>query len=163
MNVKEIRELVRLLAGTDVTELDLETEGMKISIKKGQPVQVVPVSPAGYHSAPVPSIAVAPALPTAPGLAPAPAAASDERVLGPNQVLIVAPMVGTFYRAPSPEADPYVQAGDMVESGQVVCIIEAMKLMNEIESEWKGRVVEILVENAQPVEYGQPLFLLEKV
>ena len=164
MNVKEIRELVRILAGTDVTELDLETEGMKITIKKGQPVQVVPVSPTGFHPAPVPSIAVAPAPPSAvSGMAPALGAVSDERVLGPNQVLIVAPMVGTFYRAPSPEADPYVQAGDMVEPGQVVCIIEAMKLMNEIESEWKGRVVEILVENAQPVEYGQPLFLLERV
>jgi acetyl-CoA carboxylase biotin carboxyl carrier protein len=72
-------------------------------------------------------------------------------------------MVGTYYRAPSPEADPYVQVGEVVEQGQVVCIIEAMKLMNEIESEVKGRIVEILVENAQPVEYGQPLYLLEKV
>ncbi len=160
MNVKEIRELVKLLAGTDVTELDLETEGMKITIKKGAPVlQSTSATVAGMHHIAVPAaIPAAPAAPAAPSLQ----TAGGERQLGPNQVLIVAPMVGTFYRAPSPEADPYVGVGDIVEPGQVVCIIEAMKLMNEIESEWKGRIAEILVENAQPVEYGQPLFLLEK-
>ncbi|MGE5599530.1 MAG: acetyl-CoA carboxylase biotin carboxyl carrier protein [Bacteroidota bacterium] len=158
MNVKEIRELVRLLAGTDVTELDLETEGMKITIKKGQAMPAVSVT-APVH----PVIAPSPAPATTAPAAPAVEASSEERVLGPNQVLIVAPMVGTFYRAPSPEADPYVQVGEEVEPGQVVCIIEAMKLMNEIESECKGRVLEILAENAQPVEYGQPLFLLEKL
>ncbi|MGE5551785.1 MAG: acetyl-CoA carboxylase biotin carboxyl carrier protein [Bacteroidota bacterium] len=163
MNVREIRELVRLLAGTDVTELDLETEGMKITIKKGQPVQIAHVSPGPSHQVMASPAAINPALAAAAPPAPASTAAQEERALGPNQVLIVAPMVGTFYRAPSPEADPYVQAGEMVDPGQVVCIIEAMKLMNEIESEWKGRIVEILVENAQPVEYGQPLFLLEKV
>ncbi|MGE5528647.1 MAG: acetyl-CoA carboxylase biotin carboxyl carrier protein [Patescibacteria group bacterium] len=157
MNVKEIRELVRLLAGTDVTELDLETEGMKITIKKGHPVQVAHAGQAFAHQA-------APAVPAAaaPVKERAEPAGEEGPVLGPNQVLITAPMVGTFYRAPSPEADPYVQAGEIVEPGQVVCIIEAMKLMNEIESEWKGRIEEILVENAQPVEYGQPLFILEK-
>ena len=158
MNVKEIRELVRLLSGTDVTELDLETEGMKIVIKKGQPAQT-----SAAHQETANPVAAAPS--AAPAAAPAPVteAEPEQRTLGPNQFLIVAPMVGTFYRAPSPEADPYVQAGEVVDQGQIVCIIEAMKLMNEIESEWKGRIKEILVENAQPVEYGQPLFLLEKV
>lgn len=162
MNVKEIRELVRLLAGTDVTELDLETEGMKITIKKGQAMPAVSVTAPG-HPVIAPSLATPPAPAATAPAAPAVEASSEERVLGPNQVLIVAPMVGTFYRAPSPEADPYVQVGEEVEPGQVVCIIEAMKLMNEIESECKGRVLEILAENAQPVEYGQPLFLLEKL
>ena len=162
MNVREIRELVRLLAGTDVTELNLETEGLKITIKKGPHFQAVPAMPAA-NPVPVPSAAY----PPAPAASPAPPAESqagtEERVLGPNQVFIVAPMVGTFYRAPSPEAEPYVRVGDIVEPGQVLCIIEAMKLMNEIESEWRGRITEILVENAQPVEYGQPLFVLEKM
>jgi acetyl-CoA carboxylase biotin carboxyl carrier protein len=90
------------------------------------------------------------------GAAPAPAAPAVE-----NLVTITSPMVGTFYRAPAPDADPYVDVGGMVEIGQTVCIVEAMKLMNEIESEVKGRVVKILVENAQPVEFGQKLFLVE--
>ena len=165
MNVKEIRELVRLLAGTDVTELDLETEGMKITIKKGQPFHAVPAAQPGMHIVAAPTLEYAPLHPAQGPVAvpPSVAPAQAEQVLAPNQLLIVAPMVGTFYRAPSPEADPYVQVGEVVEQGQVVCIIEAMKLMNEIESEVKGRIVEILVENAQPVEYGQPLYLLEKV
>jgi acetyl-CoA carboxylase biotin carboxyl carrier protein len=78
-----------------------------------------------------------------------------------NLAAITSPMVGTFYRAPAPDADPYVESGDLVEVGQTVCIIEAMKLMNEIESEHRGRVVKVLVENAQPVEFGQKLFLIE--
>ena len=162
MNVKEIRELVRLLAGTDVTELDLETEGMKITIKKGQSVQTIPVGPVGAHL-PAASPAAFTSTPQANPLAQETSAAPEERALAPNQILIAAPMVGTFYRAPSPEADPYVQTGEIVEPGQVVCIIEAMKLMNEIESEWRGKILGILAENAQPVEYGQPLFLLEKL
>ncbi|NLG85043.1 MAG: acetyl-CoA carboxylase biotin carboxyl carrier protein [Firmicutes bacterium] len=162
MNVKEIRELVRLLAGTDVTELNLETEGLKITIKKGYPPQAVSYIPTPTPSpVPVPANAPAPAPVPAPPVEVTPTV--EERVLGPNQVYIVAPMVGTFYRAPSPEAEPYVRVGDIVEPGQVLCIIEAMKLMNEIESEWRGRITEILVENAQPVEYGQPLFVLEKM
>lgn len=162
MNVKEIRELVRLLAGTDVTELNLETDGMKITIKKGHHHQAAPVVPAA-NPIPVPSVPYSPVPAPAPVPPAETTAVSEERVLGPNQVFIVAPMVGTFYRAPSPEAEPYVRVGDVVEPGQVLCIIEAMKLMNEIESEWKGRITEILVENAQPVEYGQPLFVLEKM
>ena len=100
----------------------------------------------------------------APPAAPPPAAdapAATAAVGTGNQVAITSPMVGTFYRAPAPDADPYVEVGDQVTVGQTVCIVEAMKLMNEIESEVKGRVVKILVENAQPVEYGQKLFLVE--
>jgi acetyl-CoA carboxylase biotin carboxyl carrier protein len=106
------------------------------------------------------SAAPAPATPAAAapaGGAPSPAGAGATG----NQVAITSPMVGTFYRAPAPDADPYVEVGDQVTVGQTVCIVEAMKLMNEIESEVKGRVVKILVENAQPVEYGQKLFLVE--
>lgn len=161
MNNKEIKELVKMLDGTDITEFTFETEGSKISIKKG-------------INSPITNQASMMQYPTANMLPPgliaaqqAPPAVPTEKdineVLGPNQVLIIAPMVGTFYRAPSPESEPYVQVGETIEVGQVVCIIEAMKLMNEIESEWRGKIVKVLVENAQPVEYGQPLFVLEKV
>ncbi|MBI1798066.1 MAG: acetyl-CoA carboxylase biotin carboxyl carrier protein, partial [Candidatus Eisenbacteria bacterium] len=103
------------------------------------------------------------ASPAAPVDAEASAPAPD-RAPGPeNHVAITSPMVGTFYRAPAPDADPYIEIGDMVEVGQTVCIVEAMKLMNEIESEARGRLVRILVENAQPVEFGQRLFLVEPV
>ncbi|HEY8417672.1 MAG TPA: acetyl-CoA carboxylase biotin carboxyl carrier protein, partial [Limnochordales bacterium] len=98
--------------------------------------------------------------------APAPASPATDGKAAPRDdryVQITAPMVGTFYRAPAPDAEPYVKVGDVVEVGQTLCIIEAMKLMNEIESEVRGRVVEILVENAEPVEYGQPLFVLERL
>jgi acetyl-CoA carboxylase biotin carboxyl carrier protein len=109
-----------------------------------------------------------------PAMTPEARAAAGDRKAGPagnpsasveteKSVAITSPMVGTFYRAPAPDADPYVEAGDSVEVGQTVCIVEAMKLMNEIESEVRGRIVQILVENAQPVEFGQKLFLIEPV
>lgn len=164
MNIKEIKELVKLLVETDITELNLESDGTKVVIKKGSTsgvvgqAQVIPVAPA---APPTPAVSTAP---SAPAVAVQPGEPMEkEEELKPNQMLIVAPMVGTFYRAPSPDAAPYVEVGQVVEPGQVVCIIEAMKLMNEIESEVKGKIVNILVENAQPVEYGQPLFVLEKV
>lgn len=160
MNIKEIKELVKMLDGTDITELMFESEGSKVSIKKGTSISNI------THQAPLmqyPSPTMAP--PAIASAQPNPVTAKEDQIeeLGPNQVLITAPMVGTFYRAPSPESEPYVQVGQNVENGQVVCIIEAMKLMNEIESEWRGKIVKILVENAQPVEYGQPLFVLEKM
>jgi acetyl-CoA carboxylase biotin carboxyl carrier protein len=164
MNIKEIKELVKMLDGTDISELSFESEGNKVVIKKGiSGISHIstPVSPV----VPYPMVNIPPAFPGAAPVNPPAAAVSESKGegLGPNQSLIVAPMVGTFYRAPAPDADPYVQIGQMVEAGQVVCIIEAMKLMNEIESEFRGKIVEVLVENAHPVEYGQPLFVIEKV
>ena len=160
MNIKEIKELVKMLDGTDISELTFESEGSKVSIKKGTNISNITYqTPNLQYSSP--NLMPPTAVPTQP--APATADEENNEGLGPNQVLINAPMVGTFYRAPSPEAEPYVQVGQNVEDGQVVCIIEAMKLMNEIESEWRGKIVQVLVENAQPVEYGQPLFVLEKI
>jgi len=163
MNIKEIKELVKMLDGTDISELTFESEGNRVVIKKGtnnfphiysqvNPMAALPLN-TNYG------------LPNQLQSAPAAPAVIEEKNegLGPNQVLIVAPMVGTFYRSPSPDSDPYVQVGQQVDLGQVVCIIEAMKLMNEIESECRGKIVEVLVENAHPVEYGQPLFVVEKV
>ena len=142
--VAEIRRLIRLVQSTGIGELELSAGDRTVRISaygSGLPAAVtLPVS--------------APAAPAA--NAPAPAAPAAEKV-----VAITSPMVGTFYRAPAPDADPYVDVGGMVEIGQTVCIVEAMKLMNEIESEVKGRIVKILVENAQPVEFGQKLFLVE--
>jgi acetyl-CoA carboxylase biotin carboxyl carrier protein len=163
MNIKEIKELVKILDGTDISEFSLETEGNRINIKRGSSIAYVnqPMAPMIPVSAP--SHVVIPEHMT-PSAAPSASTVVKEKGegLAPNQVLISAPMVGTFYRAPSPEAPPYVQVGQIIEAGQVVCIIEAMKLMNEIESEFNGKILEVLVENAQPVEYGQALFVLEK-
>ena len=148
MNLKEIREMIALMNENDLTEIEIERDGTKIKIRKGSNETLGPVlkSPSGYH---VETQIVSPS-------APEPAKSSTA-----NRSQIKSPMVGTFYRAPSPEAPPFVEAGQVVEIGQVVCIVEAMKLMNEIKSEVRGKVVEIPVENAQPVEFGQTLFTIE--
>lgn len=143
MKLEEIRELLKLLKESDVTEFSLESAGMKLTIRKGSHPSGAGETSARPETAPPP-------------VAAAPAAPQEELYT------VKAPMVGTFYRAPAPDAPPYVQVGDRVEKGQVLCIIEAMKLMNEIEAEVAGEIVDILVENAQPVEYGQPLFLIRE-
>lgn len=150
MNLEEIRELIRLLDETDITEFSLESQGMRIAIKKGVLREAAPPSQAE-------------ARPGAPAVVPVDT--GEEAPEGRSVVetfTVVAPMVGTFYRAPAPDAPPYVEVGDTVREGQVLCIIEAMKLMNEIEAEAAGEVVEILAENGQTVEYGQPLFVIAK-
>jgi acetyl-CoA carboxylase biotin carboxyl carrier protein len=163
MNIKELKEMVKMLDGTDIVEFTYENEGTKVAIKKGnndtavyQTVAVPAPPPAASGPAVVAQAAALPAQTPSTG-------DTKNEGLGPNQVLIVAPMVGTFYRAPSPDAEPFVQVGQVIEAGQVVCIIEAMKLMNEIESEWKGKVLDVLSVDNQPVEYGQPLLVLEKI
>jgi acetyl-CoA carboxylase biotin carboxyl carrier protein len=149
----ELRQLIRLVQRTGIGELEVSSGGRSVRISatsssaQGQWVAApaaAPARPAGE----APAAAAVPA-------GAAAAAASDKLKA------ITSPMVGTFYRAPAPDADPFVESGDVIEAGQTVCIIEAMKLMNEIEAEFKGRVVQILVENAQPVEFGQKLFLVE--
>jgi acetyl-CoA carboxylase biotin carboxyl carrier protein len=153
IGMSEVRQLIRLVQRTGIGELEVSSGGrtVRISAHAG-----VPVSAATYGPGP------ATAASAAGGKAPATSASAAAPVVE-NHVAITSPMVGTFYRAPAPDADPYAEVGDMVEVGQTVCIIEAMKLMNEIESEVRGRVVKILVENAQPVEFGQRLFLVEPV
>ncbi|HHW11788.1 MAG TPA: acetyl-CoA carboxylase biotin carboxyl carrier protein [Firmicutes bacterium] len=159
MNIKEIKELMQMLVETDITELNLESDGTKIMIKKGVPGVVQPVVTVTPATAPA---AVAPA-PAPVQNAPAPEPAEREQKLGPNQEYVCAEIVGTFYRAPGPGETPFVEVGEMVEPGKTLCIIEAMKVMNEIESPFRGKVVEILVDDAEPVEYGQPLFVIEKI
>lgn len=159
MDIKEIQELIRFVAKSGVNEVELERDGFKLSIKANAPAPVAQVVAAPMPmqvAAPAP-VAAAPA-PAAPAAASAaPAAASNES----NYLTITSPMIGTFYRTPGPDKDAFVNVGDLVEPGKVVCIVEAMKLFNEIESEVKGRIVKVLVDNASPVEYGQPLFLVD--
>src|SRR5689334_7141414 len=163
MNQRELKELIDFLIEKDISEFELERGDVKVRIKRGSdaaapvithtvPMAPMPVPIAVSHSAP----AVQP--PAAPAAAPpaaAPPAAVEEEL---HQVK--SPIVGTFYESPAPGALPFVKPGDQVAAGQVLCIIEAMKLMNEIESDVSGEVVKALANNGQPVEYGQPLFAI---
>lgn len=149
MNLKEIKEMIILMNDNNLMELEIEKDGMRIRLKKTAGPQE------GLRG---PIILERERLPEGPK--PREVAESAQ---GIGTLEIKAPMVGTFYRAPSPEAAPYVEVGQIVEPGQVICIIEAMKLMNEIKSEIKGKILEVLVENAEPVEFGQPIFLIEPV
>jgi acetyl-CoA carboxylase biotin carboxyl carrier protein len=160
VDLKELRMLFKLMAESDIAELEVDHGGEKIRVKRGAgpgaavaptfiPMPAAPVLPAQNAAAAQPA-AGAPA--PAPAAAPAPAG---------NYRSITSPMVGTFYRSPAPDAAPYVDVGSVVKKGQTLCIIEAMKLMNEIEAELDGKIVAILVENGQPVEYGEELFRIE--
>ncbi len=142
MNLDEIRALIDLLKDTDISEIEIEREGVKVRLRREKQQQE-------------PSVEVVEksvAIPEAPSVEP-----EDTSHL----FTVTSPIVGTFYSAPSPDAEPFVEVGSRVKVGQVLCIIEAMKLMNEIESEVEGTVVRILVENGQSVEYGEPLFLID--
>lgn len=151
MNLKEIKEMIALMNENDLMELEIEKEGMRIRLKK--------TSSAGEaYSGPV--LIEREKVPVAGSPVKAAAETQAEKAAA-STVEIKAPMVGTFYRAPAPEAPPYVEIGQVIEPGQVVCIIEAMKLMNEIKSEIRGKVLEVLVDNAEPVEFGQSIFILE--
>ena len=158
MDIKDLKTLIKMVTETDITEFEMESTDEKIVIKRGKGQEIVHLAapPAPIYQAP----AAAPA-PAAPGV-PMPAAAAAQAVSDKYDT-ITSPIVGTFYGAPSPDSDPYVQVGSVVEKGQIFCIIEAMKLMNEIEADFKCKVVDILKENAQPVEFGDPLFLVERL
>ncbi|HKT65678.1 acetyl-CoA carboxylase biotin carboxyl carrier protein [Burkholderia sp. 22313] len=154
MDLRKLKTLIDLVSESGISELEVtEGEGKVRIVKNAPPVYVQPTGGfAPQMSAPAPSAA----LPTD-GAAAAPAAAAPAV---PQGHVVTSPMVGTFYRAPSPGADPFTQVGDTVKEGQTICIIEAMKLLNEIESDKAGVIKEILVENGQAVEYGQPLFVI---
>ncbi len=161
MNIKEIKEMINLMNENNLTELEIEKEGMRIRLKKGPSGEITmeDIKNKMIFRAPTPAENT--------GYASSPSAAketSQDKSNSTKTILeIKAPMVGTFYRAPSPESPAFVEINQELEVGQVVCIIEAMKLMNEIKSEIKGKIVDILVDNAEPVEFGQPLFLIEPV
>jgi len=154
MDLNYIKKLVKLLGESGVDEIEIEEEGTKIRVSKANHNSSMPPPVAYGQYLPQPVPATGPAtLSTVPEQAPQ----ADER----KYHEVRSPIVGTFYRAPAPNADPYVEIGSTVQQGSVLCIIEAMKLMNEIESDAAGKIVEILVENGKPVEYNQPLFLVD--
>lgn len=142
MELEDLKQLIELLKDTDVTELQIEKEGTKVKIRREKIISSLDL-PAQKSSAMHEKIVAE--------------TADDAQRL----ITITSPIVGTFYRSPSPDVDPFVEIGTKVKKNQVLCIVEAMKLMNEIESETDGIIVKILVENGQPVEYGEPLFLVE--
>ncbi|MGD1900402.1 MAG: acetyl-CoA carboxylase biotin carboxyl carrier protein [Phormidesmis sp.] len=161
MNFNELRELVAALNQTDIAELILKNAEFELTLRKPSALQPDVVvssaasAPAVPAAAPIPNGVV-------PQTAPAPAPSSEPVLpstpaVDPSLVEITAPMVGTFYRSPAPDESAFVEVGDRIQSGQTVCIIEAMKLMNELEAEVSGEIVDILVENAEPIEFGQPL------
>jgi acetyl-CoA carboxylase biotin carboxyl carrier protein len=159
MNQKELKELIEFLIAKDITEFELERGDVKVRIKRGQEVHyTTAAAPLAPVASPVAHAPVAvPATPAAPA-APAPMAAPAQAEAEEGLHIVKSPIVGTFYESPSPGAPAFIKAGDSVNVGQVLCIVEAMKLMNEIESDVTGEVVKLLVANGQPVEYGQPLF-----
>ncbi len=158
MNLKELKEILELLDEKEIAEFELEEEGIKLRIRKsaGAPPQVVATvaTPAGP-----PSQAASPP-PPGPEAAAAIAGPSADDAVAAGLFVVKSPIVGTFYRAPDPTSAPFVNVGDKVRVGQVLCIIEAMKLMNEIEAEVAGEIVKIQHESGQPVQYGEPLFVL---
>ncbi|BEH09985.1 MULTISPECIES: acetyl-CoA carboxylase biotin carboxyl carrier protein [Geobacter] len=156
MDIKDLKSLIKMVTETDITEFELEGAEEKIRIKRGCAPQVVQYqAPAPMMAVPQPVAAPVAAAPASAAVSAAPAPA----VAGGKEV--TSPIVGTFYRAPAPDAAPYVEVGQVVEKGQVLCIVEAMKLMNEIEAEFRCKIVQICKENAQPVEFGEPLFIVE--
>lgn len=161
MNKKEIEELIKFVSKSGVSEVNLETNDFKITIKNGNGARLEQI----IHTLPAPVMPAAPAAaapvaaaPAAVAPAPPPAAASADES---KYITIKSPMIGTFYRANGPDKPNFAEVGDEIKPGQVLCIIEAMKLFNEIESEVTGRIVKALVDNASPVEYDQPLFLVD--
>jgi len=164
MDIKDLKSLIKMVTDTDITEFEMENADEKIVIRRGKSQEIIHVASPAYAApvaAPAPAIAAAPAAAAAP--ADASAAEAAKPPVSDKYETITSPIVGTFYRAPSPDSDPYVQVGTVIEKGQVFCIVEAMKLMNEIEAEFKCKIVEIVKENAQPVEFGDALFLVERL
>lgn len=169
MEINEIQDLIKFVAKSGVSEVELETKGFKIVIKTGAPkgkaeqptiIQAMPMAAPMPQIQQMPQAAPAPAAQQAPAQqapAAAPKAASDES----RYITIKSPMIGTFYRSPGPDKPSFINIGDDIKPGKVMCIIEAMKLFNEIESEVSGKIVKVLVDDASPVEYDQPLFLVD--
>ena len=162
MELKEIQELLKLVNRTNLTEVEIEKGDFKIKMRRKSPESNViyttqqTVAPVAATLAPAPQ-----AVSEAPQEAAAPAPKAEVKEEESNLIEFKSPMIGTFYRASGPDVDAFVKVGDHVEKGQVVCIVEAMKLFNEIESEYSGKIVKIMLENAQPVEYDQVLFLID--
>lgn len=156
MDFKQIQDLIKMINKSNISELSIEEKEFKITIRQKEDEKITYAAAPVVHAAPAPvhHVAAAPAPAAAPAAAPAPAK-------NDNLITIKSPMIGTFYRKPGPDKPVFAEVGDDVAPGKVVCIIEAMKLFNEIESEVSGKIVKILVEDSSPVEFDQPLFLVD--
>ena len=154
MNLEEIKDLIKLVSKSGLGKVEIEREGFRISIK-GSQAEPIMVQAAPVVAAPAPVATPAPAV--AASAAPEAVAPSDDS----KYIMVKSPMIGTFYRTPGPDKDPFVNVGDTINTGDKVCIIEAMKTFNEIEAEVSGKIVKVLVDNASPVDYDQPLFLVD--
>jgi acetyl-CoA carboxylase biotin carboxyl carrier protein len=156
MNIKEIQDLIKFVSRQNVTEVEIEQKDFKITIKseekKSEAQQILVQAPAPAMALAAPAPAAAPAAP----VAAAPPVEEESKY-----ITVLSPMIGTFYRSPGPDKDNFVSVGDTIKPGDVVCIIEAMKLFNEIEAEISGKIVKVLVDDSTPVEYDQPLFLVD--
>ncbi|TXI87741.1 MAG: acetyl-CoA carboxylase biotin carboxyl carrier protein [Crocinitomicaceae bacterium] len=160
MNLNEIQDLIKFVSKAGVCEVEIEKKDFKIIIKsesKAKEQQII------YQAAPVAAVPAPAAIPAAPAATPAAALAIESAPVSDDSkfITIKSPMIGTFYRSSSPDKDPFASVGTIVQKGSPVCIIEAMKLFNEIESEVSGKIVKVLVDDASPVEYDQPLFLVD--
>ncbi|TSJ46661.1 acetyl-CoA carboxylase biotin carboxyl carrier protein [Fluviicola chungangensis] len=161
MNLNEIQDLIKFVAKSGVTEVEIEQKDFKITIKSEKqksdsPIIVQAAAPVVPQMVAAPAAAPAPASAPAAESAPAPAASDDSKY-----ITVKSPMIGTFYRSSGPDKEPFVSVGQSINKGETVCIIEAMKLFNEIEAEFTGKIVKVLVDDASPVEYDQPLFLVD--
>jgi acetyl-CoA carboxylase biotin carboxyl carrier protein len=158
VDISDLKEILRILEEQDITEFELEQDGVKLRVCRASTAPVTAVVHAPVAAA---AAASSPAPPPAPIAAPAPVAPDTAApAAGPSGTVVKSPIVGTFYRAPDPNSPPFVSVGDRVKVGQVLCIVEAMKLMNEIEAELAGEVLAVHPENGQPVQYGDPLFTI---
>ncbi|MBK0402566.1 acetyl-CoA carboxylase biotin carboxyl carrier protein [Adhaeribacter sp. BT258] len=162
MKAKELQDLIDFIAKSGLNKVNIETEEFKINITRDASQKVSYVAaPAAHAPVAAPAAAAVSAPAAAPQAPSAPAAAAAPAAEGGNYQAIKAPMIGTFYRSASPESPAFVNVGDEVKKGQVICIIEAMKLFNEIEAEVSGKIVKVMVDNASPVEYDQALFMID--
>jgi acetyl-CoA carboxylase biotin carboxyl carrier protein len=167
MNQKEIKELIELLVDHDITEFELERGDVKVHVKRGNSAAPIVHVASAMAAPPLAGAVVPPPMPYTPapaptGAAPPPEKKAEEPAVEADLHLVKSPIVGTFYEAPSPGTPPFVKVGDAVKEGQVLCIIEAMKLMNEIEAEVSGVLAKAFVSNGSPVEYGMALFGIRK-
>ncbi|MDO9307463.1 MAG: acetyl-CoA carboxylase biotin carboxyl carrier protein [Deltaproteobacteria bacterium] len=158
MDIKDLKLLIKTVTESDITEFEMDNSDEKIVIKRGHKPEYIQMGAPVMQSYAAPQYAAAPAAaPATPAASAVPVPAAD------TGDTLNSPIVGTFYRAPAPDAAPYVEVGQVVEKGQVLCIVEAMKLMNEIEAECKCKILKICKENAQAVEFGDPLFVIQKL
>ena len=160
MKAREIRDLIDFISKSGLNEVNIETEEFKISVKKNPDVSIQSSEKVAMTNLVPPAVAIAESInPVETGSSGA--ESKPDTTIPGNLIEVKSPMIGTFYRASNPESDPFIEVGDNIRSGQTICIIEAMKLFNEIDSEISGKLVKVLVENATPVEFDQPLFLVE--